>query len=245
MFGVGVENPEARPCGHGHGGEARAGAVDEDEAAGLAKAGDALVEDAAGDADEVVLGVFADFDDGLAVGVLAGGAEEGEGGGELDGGAGGKAGARGEVALGEVVEAGGGGEAEVGQGGEDAEWVVGPGGGVGLALGGGGGERDGFARVAAVETALAVVAQGEGHGDAAVDGGAEDGAAVVVGVVADELDAAGGAGDDLRGAAEDGLELVGEGGFVHGGRGKGGGKRWRWAGGGKSSRAAKWVASAF
>ena len=45
------------------------------------------------------------------------------------------------------------------------------------------------------------------YADAAVNRGAEDGAAVVVGMIADEFDAAGGVRDDLRRAAEYFLEL--------------------------------------
>ncbi len=209
VLGVGVENPEVGVGRERDGVETRAAAVDEDEVVFLAEAGDALVEDTAGHAHEVVFGVAADLDDGLAWRVLAGDFEESEAGGQLDGGAAAEAGADGQCGKIEVVEALGGFQAEGGQRGEHALRVVGIAGGAGLLLGLAG-EGDDLLGVAAVETALAVRAPGEGDADAAVDRRTEDRAAIIVGVITDEFDASGSICDDFRRAAKDFLKLGGE-----------------------------------
>ena len=75
----------------------------------------------------------------------------------------------------------------------------------------------GLAVVGAVETPTPVLTPRQRHGDTAIDGGAQHGASVVVGVVADKLDSTRRAGDDLRRAAKDFLELGGDDGCAHGG----------------------------
>ena len=193
VLGVGVEDPEMRAGRQWHGREDGAAAVDEHEVVLPAEAGHALIEDAAGHAHEVVFRVPADFHEGFARGRLVGGGEEREARRELDRGAAAKAGAGGEIGHREVIETGGRSEVKRGQRGDHAERVVDPRGRVALLREIIGAERNHAGFLAAGELTLAIVARGEGDPHAAVDRGAEDRAAVIIGVVADELDPAGGA----------------------------------------------------
>ena len=178
-----------------------------DEAAFLAVHGGGLVEEAAGAAGEGVLGLLADFGHGGLVLLDAVELGEGEDGAHFEGGGGGEAGAEGDVAqehaLPAVLRGGGVAVEEPVEGAVD---VVLPGHLLGGGAGGGG-ELGGFHEVGGGELAGVVGRGAHGEEGAFVDGGGEDVAFVVVGVVAEDFDAAGGVGDNLGLLAVLGLEL--------------------------------------
>ena len=122
---------------------------------------------------------------------IAGGAEDGEGGGDFDGRGGTEAGAERNVAGDGEGEAAGDGDAVLAQGPEDAGGIVGPGLRARAARSSSMGLVDVLVEVDGVGEDAAVGARGDGDEGGEVDGGGHDEAVAVVGVLADEVDAAG------------------------------------------------------
>ncbi len=185
----GVEHLELGVLGKGEGGEGLLPAIDADQFVCLAVGRNSLVEEAAGHAYELVLGPAAEPGElGLVEGVVAQ-LEEGQGGRQLDRGARAEARGEGEVGGQDELETLSGSQAFFPQGPKYAKRVIGPG---LLTLsfrkivqaGLHHGVLEGFA-----EESYGGFIAGNGEGAYyAVDGGPEHGSAVVVEVVAEELD---------------------------------------------------------
>ncbi len=201
-------------------------AVDHDGVVLLAEAGDELVHDADVGADEGILCVLAEQGDLGQLQVEAGGAEDGEGGGNLDRGRRAEAGAEGDVARDGEGEAIVDGDAMFAQCPENAGGIVGP---MNIAPGAQRGKAvveqvgdalvDALVIVDGVGQDAAVRALGDGDNGGEVDGRGHDKAVAVVGVLADEVDAAGRgverAGNLVGGKVEGGKFSVGLHGLFH------------------------------
>jgi hypothetical protein len=200
----GVADDDANLGRDGREGVFERAAIDHDGVVLRAAAGDELVHDADIGTDEDVLRALAEQGDLLERHVVAGSTEHGESRSNFNGGRGAEAGAEGNIAGDGEGEAVLDGDAVLAESPQDAGGVVGPGFGAG-------GEKfvdglvDALVEVNGVGEDAAVGAVGDGDDGGEVDGRGHDEAVRVVGVLADEVDAA--RGQKYRGVGAEPLRV--------------------------------------
>ncbi len=204
VFGVRVEDPEMRSRRQRHGVEGRPATVDEHQMTLSPKTGYALVKNAAGHADKMILRVPRHFHQHLPGRTLSSARNEDQRRRQLDRCAATQPRAHRQVGHCKIIKSPRGPQAELRQRRDNAQRIIRPARRFGKPLGRSDRNRDEPRPLIARKAPLIILPSRQRHPHAPINRRAEHDATVIIGVIPDELDPTRSAGDELGSPAKHG-----------------------------------------